>query len=435
MLRLQKPLSAQVMLLISFLGAFGFLRYFPGVPVLLISELCVAALVFGLSIATRPDVKWVLYVFLPAVALGIFVVFYAYIFTLRTGSPFLPSVLAQRHYVFFLVGPVIYMLYLRGWKLADFQRPFLAAAAMTVAAFVLYDLVAAPRSILLSGRFFDPRLEAIYGADHASDLRSIKTSALFLTLYLARRVFQSSNIFSLQLRLGAAAVCFVLFAFGMPRGLLASLAAAILLHAVFLARPERTRLLIFALPLVAVVGAVFFSSVRDFTVESFFYDPSYQVRTETATAATEAFREYPLFGFGQDSRESTSFLELFGENFYPSDIGILGVAFQFGLLGVTLYLGLVVWLCVSLTRLLWAYAGRLDPAQRAFLWTLFMVCLVFFFTTPLQARYIFGEGLFVGSFAWGLLMTHRHSLSIAGITAPDEGAKPATTVEMKPVRS
>ncbi|MGH3086091.1 MAG: hypothetical protein ACRDSJ_02085, partial [Rubrobacteraceae bacterium] len=166
-MRFQKPLSAQVLLLVSFLGAFGFLRYFPEFQILLISEVCVVALLFGLSLATRLDSKWVLYVFVPTVALGIFVVFYAYVFTLRAGSPLLPSVLAQRHYVFFLLGPVIYMLYLRGWTLTDFQRPFIAAAAMTVGAFILYDLVAAPRSILLSGRFFDPRLEAIYGADHA----------------------------------------------------------------------------------------------------------------------------------------------------------------------------------------------------------------------------------------------------------------------------
>lgn len=424
-MRFKRPLTAQALLLVSFLGAFGFLRYFSGLQILLLSELCVVALVFGLSIATRIDSRWVLYVLLPTVALGCFVAFYAYIFTLRTGSPFIPSVLAQRRYVFLLLGPVIYMLYLRGWRLADFQRPFVAAAAMTVVAFVLYDLVAAPSSILLSGRFFDPRLEAIYGTDHAGDLRSIKTSSLFLFLYLLRRVFLSTNVFALQFRLGAAAVCFALFAFGMPRGLLASLAAAVILYAMFLYRPERVGLIAFATPLLAVVCAAFWTDVREAFVNTFLFDPSYQVRTDTTRVATEYFLEYPWFGFGQDSRQAISFLELFGENFYPSDIGILGVAFQFGIVGVALYLAAVAWLCVGLIRLLWAYADRLDLAQRAFLWALFLVCLTFFLATPLQARFIFGEGLFIGAFVWGLMMTHTHSLSTKPKLVPRQRPKPA----------
>ncbi|MGH3088385.1 MAG: O-antigen ligase family protein, partial [Rubrobacteraceae bacterium] len=253
----------------------------------------------------------------------------------------------------------------------------------------------------------------------------IKTSALFLALYLGRRIFLSTNVLALQFRIGASALCFALFAFGMPRGLLVSVAAAMILYAVFLSSPERAKLLIAAVPLSAIVLGAFWPNMRDFFVNTFFFDPSYQVRTETARTATQHFLEYPWFGFGQDSRQSTSFLELFGENFYPADIGILGVAFQFGIVGIVLYLAAVAWLCVGLIRLLWAYAERLDLAQRAFLWALFLMCLTFFMTTPLQARFIFGEGLFIGAFVWGLMMTHSHSLSTRPRATPRERPEPA----------
>lgn len=409
-IRLRRPLPFQALLLMTFLGAFGFLRYYPALQLRTLSELCLVLLFSWLAVSTRIDSRWVKYVILPTLSLGLFVLLYAYIFTLRTGEPTLPSVLAQRHYIYFLLGPALYLLYLRGWKVSDFQQVFLVAAALTIAGFVAYD-ISSSSSILLSGQFFDPRLEATYGGDKAGDLRNLKTAALLLGLYFGGRLLQSGDALLLPFRLGGMTACAALVVYGLPRGLLASIIAAILLYGLFLSRPAFSKVMIVMLPLALAIPAILAPEIREYFVASYINDPSYEVRIDSAEIARNSFQEYPFFGFGQESYATTTFRDLFGEHFYPADIGIMGVIFQFGLVGLTLYALVTAWLCVSLIRTMWFYAGRLSPPQKAFLWALLMTCLSFMFTSPLQARFIFGEGLFIGAFAWGLVMIYWHSFS------------------------
>src|SRR5215203_1204232 len=119
---LRKPLLAQVLLFLSLLGGFGFLGFYPAVHIREIAEISVLFLFSWLALSTRINSKWFLYVFFPAFGLMIFVLSEAYIFTLRVDSPLLPSVISERDYVLFLLAPIIYMLGIRGWRLADFQR-------------------------------------------------------------------------------------------------------------------------------------------------------------------------------------------------------------------------------------------------------------------------------------------------------------------------
>jgi O-antigen ligase len=402
--RLRRPLVAQALLLVGLLGAFGFFDYDQLVQFKLISELCVLALFAWLALSVRFDSRWVMLVFLPAFGLLLFVLTYAYVFTLRVDSSLLPSILSQRNYVYVLLGPAVYLLYTRGWRLEDFQQIFLLAMIMAVLSLLVYDTVFASHSFLLSGQFFVLRLGEV--AEQSSIYRVMNTSALFLLMYFGRRALQARDVVLLVFALGMAGISAAVLAIGLPRGLLASIVVAMVLYAAFLARPARATMSIALIPLgVLAVGIVFPYLSRVF-VDRFGEDLSYRARVHEASSAWQSIKEYPLLGFGSDSAQTVSFQDLFGQ-FYPSDIGLLGVTFQFGLVGLVLYLLLVGWLCASMLGLVWAYAEKAPAAQSAFLWAMFIVCLSFLVASPLQARLLYGTGLPVGAFAWGLIMAHR----------------------------
>lgn len=428
-MRLRKPLLAQVLLFVSLLGALEAFDYEQLLQLSELSRVCALALFLWLALSTRFDSRWALYVFLPALCLALFVLLYAYVFTLRTGNPLLPSILAQRSYVYFLLGPVVYMLYMRGWKLIDFQRVFLSAIFLTTASLVAYDLVFAPRSLLLSGTFFEVGLGTV--SDQTSTIRGISTSAMFLVLYFGRRLFQTGDALFLGFALTTVAISTLLLAISLIRGTLASVGIALILYAVCLSRPERAKLAVIMLPLYVSFIVISLSPFGNAFIDWFRQDRTGAVRVETAETAWQVFLEYPLFGFGQDSVQSESYQDLFPQSvgqFYPADIGLLGVAFQFGLVGLALYLFLSGWLCINLLKLLWYYAGKMDPKQRAFLWALFVVCLSFFLASPLQGKFVYSTGLPIGAFAWGLLMAHAHGRARS---RPSPGRGPAKIPEME----
>ena len=147
-------LVPQVLLLASLLGAFGFLSFYPALHAKELGEFCALALFSWLALTTRPDSRWAVYILLPAVLGGLFSLLYALVFTFRTDADLISSIWAQRYYAYVLLGPIVYMLYRRGWGLADFRRVFVATMVLVVAGRVLGDLTVSSTSLLLSGRIF-----------------------------------------------------------------------------------------------------------------------------------------------------------------------------------------------------------------------------------------------------------------------------------------
>lgn len=429
LIRLRSPLLAQVLLVVGLFGALGSLRFdeVPQ-PVREVPQLCIVALFAWLMFSTRFDSRWATRVLLPTLGVLGFILFYAYIFTLRTDGSLLPSVVSQRNYVSFLLGPVVYMLYLRGWRLADFQKVFLTSVLLSAASLAAYDVLFASRSLLLSGSFFQLRLGAV--SEQSSMYRLLNTSILFLVVYFGRRLLQTTDVPQLIFMLGTLSVSLGLLAISFPRGLLASVGGALILYAVFLARPGRAGLSFILLPIYGLIAGAMLPLFRDAFVARFGGESTYQTRVYASDVAWRSIREYPLFGVGSDSPQSLSFQDMYG-HFYPSDIGLLGVTFQFGLAGLVLYVLLAVWLCVGLLQLIWAYSGKIEPKQATFLWALFIVCLSFLVASPTQARFIYSTGLPIGAFAWGIVMACRTSLAATREYAQHHGI-PAKIPKLRP---
>ena len=414
-MRLRKPLLAQVLLLVSFLGAMGFLGYLPIGTVeagtVEAGIVCIVVLYAWLAFSINVDSRWVIYVFLPAYGLIFFILFYAFIYSIRVDAPLLPSVLAQRYYVFFLLAPVTYILLRCGWTLIDFQRVFVLAMLFALMSRVIADLTLSPTFLSTARQFLVFKQDTAY--EQSYWLRRVDASCIFSILYFGRALFRSTNLASFGLSLTVTLLATTLLIVNTPRSLIASTVIAIVLYSVFLSRRERAGLLVVLLPLYILITALLAPQLGNTFAKGFGEGLSYEVRVESAHIAWEYFLKYPLFGLGQESNASISYQQLFGEHFYPSDVGLLGVAFQWGLLGLLLYMSFSVWLVVNLLKLLWVYtgnAGKVYSGEGLFLWAVFMLCLIFTISSPLQARFIKPEGLAIAAFSLGLLWSHKRGV-------------------------
>jgi O-antigen ligase len=407
--RLRKPLLAQGLLLGSFLGALGFFGFYPTFPIQEAAEACTLLLFFWLALSTPIDSRWFLYVCFPAVGLIVFVLFYAYLFTLRIDAPIRPSILAQKYYAFFLLAPVTYALRARGWELADFRRVLVPAVLLVTMSRIVADFTVSPKSLLLSGDFFTLRLNEVY-SEQAYLLRRLDLSVLFSALYFGRRVLQSRSVPAAGFSMAVASLSIVYLLISLPRVLLASVAVALIVYGAFLTRPRRAKVFIVLLPLLIPLLALSVPQVASIVNGALWADPSFTTRVSSTQIGWDAVAQHPVFGLGQDSLGSTSYQDLFGESFFPGDIGLLGIAVQYGVVGVILYLLFSAWLFANLLRLLWSYNCNVHEAhsrERVFVWTLFIVCLAIVLGSPVQARFIKPEGLCIAAFCLGLLVSRK----------------------------
>ena len=414
-MRLKKPLLAQLLLLISLLGAFEAGMHYRSLYIREVAEVCTLILFIWLGFTTRVEKRrtWVAY--LPPLGLASIMLLYALVFSLRTGASLLPSVLAQREYIFFLLAPVIYMLYARGWRLADFQRLFVLAAILTVASYALAYMTIDAELWSHSADFYKRNMTT-YDDLRGYRLRGPLFIVLFVVLYFGRRAWQARNPFSFGFRSLLALPPLALVIITTPRFTVASVVLAVILYGLFLARTERFSLGLVLLPMLIALTTLAVPSLTNTFNSLFGNDPSFLTRADSARGAWNFLLEHPFFGFGQASYYSQSFQSFLGPEFHASDLGLLGVAFQFGMLGALIYLFFSLWVFVNLLRLVWAYgSANPEPAQAAFLWALFIVCFAFIIATPLQTKFIFEEGVPIGAFCWGLLLVHRHAGLLSGV--------------------
>ena len=428
-MRLRKPLLAQALLLGSFLGALGFFQFYPTFPVQNAAIACTCLLFFWLALSTPIDSRWFSYICVPAFVLIIFVLLYAYVFAVRTDAPILPSILAQRYYAFFLLAPVTYMLRVRGWELADFRRVLVPAILLVTMSRVVADFTVSPKSLLLSGDFFTLRLNAEY-SEQAYLLRRLDLSVLLSALYFGRRVLQSRTIPAAGFSMAVATLSVVFLLISVPRVLLASTAVALIVYGAFLTRPRRARVFIVLLPLFIPLIALSVPQVASAVSDTLWQDPSFTARVSSNQIGWDIVAKYPVFGLGQDSLASTSYQDLLGENFFPGDIGLLGIAVQYGMVGVILYLLLSAWLFANMLRLLWSYNGNAREArsrEKVFVWALFIVCFAIVLGSPVQARFIKPEGLCIAAFCSGLLVSRKGGwLAGARVASTDARRSPPT---------
>lgn len=134
------------------------------------------------------------------------------------------------------------------------------------------------------------------------------------------------------------------------------------------------------------------------------------VRYKAYMIAINTFMDYPFFGFGQQSAATVTEQEIFWYKFYSSDLGLIGIAFKYGAIGVFLYVFLLITALVKAVKTNWLFLQYRGHAN------IFLVASIAklstdLFNTLLGVPYVYIEGLTHGAIIIALSAIYKIEFS------------------------
>ena len=118
-------------------------------------------------------------------------------------------------------------------------------------------------------------------------------------------------------------------------------------------------------------------------------------------AAFDYLESHWLFGAGEDSAYGDSYQDIVAPYFYPSDIGLVGTAFKYGIIGLILYLWMHGKIGFALWRANLSFRDRMgfhDPL----LWALLLFMTAQTFNLLLNPGLAYAQGITLGTLALAL---------------------------------
>jgi hypothetical protein len=217
----------------------------------------------------------------------------------------------------------------------------------------------------------DPELRALVRFDPARGIRLLIPyfAASFGLLHSATEFFRRPFRID-PWRTAYFVAAAVLWGFTSPRLLTACVAGGALIYLLFMRRQGGIGLGTILVPLGLIVTVAFGATAFWYAYNVSRYDPSFAQRIMTFDVALNEWHRYPVFGVGQASNYSLNYQQMYGSQFYPADIGIVGILFEFGAVGVFAY---AVLAALSVRAMFQIFGARVlnSSTEAAFaLWTL-----------------------------------------------------------------
>lgn len=363
-----------VMIGIVFYAAFKGGYYFLANRLQEIGILLSIVLFFGASFLAavnvrERDLNWSFWFFLTILFVVYTFIFPAYLFSIQIGVPMLPSVAASREFLIVFIGPALYFLGRLGFDVDALVKIIMVTLGLIVISYVFHyfriDLAAANNSS-------DPVIKSMIANDSRGYRLKPPSVALFLgtiiSAYLAFSVKERMGLFWKFTFLMAIYSWIILQA----RAPTAMLVFGTLIYHFCFARKSRFGLLF--------LGLAFLIPVYPLLIEQYFVHSANSdgaVRYNSYLIAFDVIKDYPFFGLGQSSNFSKSEGDLFGYLFYSSDLGLVGVAFKYGIFGASLYVFFVVYALVRSIKTNWLIIRRNGKGN------IFLIASIIKFSTDL----------------------------------------------------
>ena len=192
------------------------------------------------------------------------------------------------------------------------------------------------------------------------------------------------------------------------RSMAATLILSSLMYPFFFAKKQRLGLFFFALPIMlAAIGMIIMLAIE--YMSSMGRGGGDAIRATTYALAIESITQNPFLGFGQQSFYTKTEQQLIWRFFSSDDIGIIGVAFKYGLIGAFVYLFMNFFILQRLIKTIWLYKhvyGHINPVMFSVL-IVFIALFINLALNPALARI---DGMTLGGFAIGLTSAWRHKI-------------------------
>jgi hypothetical protein len=181
------------------------------------------------------------------------------------------------------------------------------------------------------------------------------------------------------------------------RSTLATLLLAVFLYPFFLARGQQLRRVLVLSPVIILAVPY----VLVLATQHFLNADGGSIRLQAFTAALQHMPSHLVFGAGEDSAYGDSYQDIVARYFFPSDLGLVGVAYKYGLVGLFLYLFMHV--------KIWFALYRANIARRAagmggepLLWACLLFMTAQTFNLLLNPGLAYAQGITLGALAIAL---------------------------------
>jgi O-antigen ligase len=184
--------------------------------------------------------------------------------------------------------------------------------------------------------------------------------------------------------------------------MLATMVIALIIYPLFFHRPKNIQLLIVLTPLALIIAPMLASIIYD----NFINANGGSIRISAFNTALRHLPDIFMVGAGEDSAYGSSYQMLFGANFYPSDLGLIGLTFKYGLIGLILYLYLHSLVIVELCKAHWKNAAD-NSNEASLIWAFLIFFLALTFSLLINAGLANVQGITLGSCALALAKVNQ----------------------------
>ncbi len=327
----------------------------------------------------------------------------ALIFSVNAGTAIMPSLFAAREFLIVFLAPALYFIYHLGYPLERLEKIFIFSLIIVLLNYVVnYFRIDLPSAYFSTGYM---SYLVTFDEWRGYRLKPPTFALLLLTVYGMMMLFQ--NISALK-RLGWILVlCLVVYIWFLikARSQMATLALAVFCYPILFSRPNRMNVLFIVWP----VGLFFLIALGGVLIDSFMNSDGASVRAASYSMAWDTIKQYPLFGYGQSSGYSMTYQDIFGHKFFPSDLGLIGITFKYGLIGLFLYIFYDFYLLRRLVRINWFYYYHYHKTN-PLIWSLLILLTALTINLILNPGLAYMQGLTVGSLTIALTAVYRDEL-------------------------
>lgn len=337
--------------------------------------------------------KWV--VGAPGFCLFVMITWSA-IFSLKAGVAITPSIFASREFMLLLLAPVIFFLHIIGMSISRLVGAIMAAASLTLVSYLFFYFYLDLEAAYFSTDAFTHHL-VTYDESRGFRLKPPTYSMIIVFLSGFFTIFGRGSTVVKSVAIVALIITCYIWSLVMLRAVAAGLLVSVLLYAIVCRKQSQAGLAIVATPLVILLIGAGTGIAMDIFVSAH----GAEVRLASFKLALDEFSKNWLLGWGQSSGYTKTYQDLFGPKFFPSDLGIIGILFKYGVVGGLTYVSACFSLFFISVRTHW----RL---QKCFGVSLPLIQALVVFTTLMTLNMIlwpglaYGQGLTMASVIIGL---------------------------------
>ena len=351
------------------------------------------------------SVSWTLWFFGPLLGIAMVTTVPAYMFSTHNHVDMLPSVLANRAILNYLISPSIVFLYVSGTSIAEIEGTIISVLKWSIIVYLCAYFTLPLPTYFVSD---DPWKAGLVTYDYRGYRLKIpfKVMVISATLFLHKLGTDKANRGTWLLFSAFVVLSLNLYT---SRSLNAGIVLSSVFFFVLLRNKRRAPLFMMLLPII-ILG-------QSYGIVSFFDHLAIEnaagndVRYDSYKKALGIIERYPLLGMGMASAATITDSKLIWKYFFADDIGIVGIAYRYGLVGASIYLTFAIKLISNQISLHWKYTAlnmKNSSLQIALLCTMINAVL----NMILNVDFINPDGVMFASLIISLNAIHKRHINL-----------------------